>query len=677
MQPDAHPWAGLATDTELVGGERGERARVAITSYEFVGIVRNGGIGTASTELALALARDGHEVDLFFTGAADDGEEGFERWRRHYGERGLRLVGVPPPGVPDCDSVVHSAAHSLALYRALAERDRERPYDAIHFVESLGHGFYALLAQRLGIDFRRATTVVNTHSPRRWLAEAHGLPFDHPAELSDEFLENRCLELADVLVSPSAHVLEWLRERGVCLPERSYVQQYVTEFDLREATPPAPAPVEELVFFGRLEWRKGILTFCDALDLLAADPPPGLRRVTLLGKESIPLGTLRERGEAWPWELRAHTDFDRDAALAYLHQPGRLAVMASTMDNSPNVVYEAIGLGLAFLASRGGGTGELVHPDDFERVTYDPRDPELREVDPADPARTRAVHSGRVLAERLRAALAEMPRPARYAVPPDANREAHLAWHRAVGGREPGPPPQPLALGEPLAVAELATAGPIGEATVLLDTGVEPAPGLADALARAAAASPEAAFVVPLGEFELEPPGAPGTRTFLPTGGPAALGLVGNVVGAGVALARREALERIGVLGDPERAPLSVADVLTRAALAGERIDVLPGSLFRLTEPVVGHALSRAQPPAELMRPFDLMLPPQARDIAACAAHIYREEPELRHAAVEADHLAGLYADLARSPGVRAVRALRHPSLALRALRRRLGRRRG
>ncbi len=674
MGPTGSTWPGLSADTALLGGDRDGRARVAITSYEFVGVVRNGGIGTASTELALALAQEGHEVDLYFTGAPDDGEEGLERWRRHYGEEGIRLAAVPPPGLPNCDAVVHSAAHSLALYRALAERDRDRPYDAIHFVESLGHGFYALLAQQLGLDFQRATTVVNTHSPRRWLAEAHSLPFDHPIELSDEFLENRCLELTDVVLSPSAHVLDWLRERGVRLPERSYVQQYVTDFDRREAASPEPAPVEELVFFGRLERRKGILTFCDALDLLVDDSPSGLRRITLLGKESIPVETLRERAEAWPWELEIRTDLDRDAALAYLSEPGRLAVMASTMDNSPNVVYEAIGLGLAFLASRGGGTGELVHPDDFERVTYDPRDPELREVDPADPARTRAVHSGRVLVERLRAAAAATPRPARFAVPPDANREAHLAWHRAAAGREPAVRPEPLALGEPLAVAALGGDGPTGEAAIVLDVGVEPAAGLVDALAGAAAAAPDASFVVPLGEFEVEAPGVPGRSTFLPTGGPASMGLVGNVAGAGVVLARRDALERIGALGVAERSPLSVADLLTRAALAGERIDILPEPLWRLAEPLAGDSLSRAQTPAELMRPFDLALPPEAHDIAAAAARIYREEPKLRHAAVEADHLQGMYAQLARSRGVRVLNALRHP---LRAARRLFGRRRG
>lgn len=666
MNAAGRAWPDLSADAELLGGGDGTaKARVAIASYEFVGVVRNGGIGTACTELALALARDGHEVEAIFTGS---GEQDFERWQEHYRERGVTLERAPHRVDSRCDSVIHSAEHSLALYRMLKERDEERPYDAIHFVESLGHGFYSLLAKRNGLAFPRATTVVCTHSARRWLAEAHQIPFAHPAELSDEYLENRSLELADVVVSPSAHLLDWCRDRGVPLPRRSYVQQYVTEFDLRDASPPEPAPVEEFVFFGRLEPRKGIFSFCDALDLLAAQPPEGLRRIAFLGKESVSREYLAERATAWPWEWEIHSDLDRDAALEYLRAPGRLAVMASTMDNSPNVVYEALGLGLAFLASRGGGTGELVHPDDFERVTYDPRDPELREVDRAEPASTRPVHSGRVLAERLREVVATEPRPARFAVPPDANREAHLAWHRAVAAAAQAPPPGPASLPKPVDVRELqAAAAAGGDLLLLADPEAELVPRLEPALA-AAAASSGAAFITALGSFEVDVEGI-GETLFLPSGGPAAMGLVGNCAGAGVALARSEALERIGVLGDPERAPLSVAELLSRVALAGERIDVLPEALYRLPAAAAPDgSVARAQQTYALLRPYFLDLPPEARDIAACAARFYEEEPKLRAAAVEAAHLADLYAQISTSRSVRMTRPVRRFGRAVRRL---------
>lgn len=628
----------MAADIELLGETPGRPVRVAITSYEFVGVVRNGGIGTACTELARALAEDGHEVDLIFTGWGEDpSEDGFARWQRHYSGLGVGLERLDMGAVPNGDSVLYNAGYSLALYRMLKRRDEERAYDVVHFVESLGHGFYPLLAKRQGLAFGAATMVVGAHSPRRWLAEAHGMPFDHPVELGDEFMERRCLELADVVVAPSAHMLDWLRDHGTRLPARSYVQQYATSF---EQPPPTegsgPSPVEELVFFGRLEPRKGLMAFCDALDLLAGTDQARPRRVTFLGKESVTAAYLMERAARWPWECRVISDLDRDAALAYLGGPGRLAVMASTMDNSPNTVYESIALGIPFLASRGGGTAELVHPDDVERVTYDPRDEEEREVDPGDPARLRPVHSARVLADRLRVLLGDGSRPARFAVPPARNRELQVAWHR-VAASETAPAPLPPAVAAPIRVDELSAADPRGELTLLADGDVELDPRAVEVLAACAAAVPEAAFLTPLGSFPVEglPADAP-EREFMPTGGPAATGLLGNCAGAGVALARTDALARIGVFDGPDRAPVSIADLLARAVLSGERVDVVPELLFRLPAAAVPNgSLAYLRDPLELIRPYRLTLPEQARDIAALASRLGRESQALRVEAEE------------------------------------------
>ena len=42
------------------------KLRVCIASFDFVGPVRNGGVGTAFTSLAEALAAAGHEVTLLY-----------------------------------------------------------------------------------------------------------------------------------------------------------------------------------------------------------------------------------------------------------------------------------------------------------------------------------------------------------------------------------------------------------------------------------------------------------------------------------------------------------------------------------------------------------------------------------------------------------------------------------
>jgi glycosyltransferase involved in cell wall biosynthesis len=663
MRAPTRTWPGLEADISSLGAETaGGPARIAIVSYEFNGVVRNGGIGTACTSLARELAEDGHEVDLIFTGWADDpSDEAFDRWRKRYRKLDLTLERIDPEEIVSHDTVLYNASHSLALYRLLRDRDRERPYNVIHFVESVGHGFYSQLAKRQGLAFQSATMVVGVHSPRRWLTEAHGIPFDDPLEIGDEFLERRSIELADVVVSPSAHMLDWLEKHGVVLPARSYVQQYVTRFGRdpgprrigEAASNGGGSKVRELVFFGRLEPRKGLPVFCDALDLLADGEYADLERITFLGRP-VPFADVSsadyvlQRARSWPWECSVRDNLDRDAALDYLSVPGRLAVMPSSMDNSPNTVYEAIGLGIAFLASRGGGTAELVHPDDYERATYDPRDPEAEEIDPADLSRTRRRHTGRVLAERLEQTLAQPARPVRFAVDPVVNARAHVAWHRAAAAVVVDPvvavePADLSAVSSPaLAVADIGAASATDELLLLVDSEASLAPGVGDVLRRAAAACPDASFFTGLGSFETAGPDAASERHYLPVGGPPVAGLLGNCFGVGAALARRDALERLGILLDGLPPGAGVADVLARAALGGERIDVVPEVLYRLPAGSVrGDWLSGDLGPRRTLAAYKHALADQqACDIAGVATRALAEKARLEERVEAAESAA-------------------------------------
>lgn len=661
--PTQRRWRSLEADLELFDAEPGPArpARVAITSYEFNGIVRNGGIGTACTSLARALVAEGHEVDLFFTGWADDpSPEAFERWTGRYAAEGMRLHWFDQASlVRQYDAPVYGAAHSLALYRQLAEHDAERPYDVIHFVESVGHGFYSLCAKRQGLAFQSATTVVGVHSPRRWMAEAHGELFDSPEYIADEFLELRSLELADIVVSPSVHMLDWLTARGVRLPERSYVQQYVTDFEQTpngaERVTDDASQIDELVFFGRLEPRKGLVAFCEVLELLAKRSHRGLRKVTFLGRHASVDGMhsgkyIAERSERWPWEHEVLADLDRDDALEYLQQPGRVAVMASPMDNSPNTVYEAIGLRIPFVASSGGGIAELVHPDDRDEFTFDPCDLDQEK----DPRRTRHRYTGDSLLAHLERILAGPVRAARFAIDPVVNRDAHLAWHRAVaatggsGVHEVSPARQN---GSPqvttVDVADLGELEPRSpdDFVLLLDTGVECEPRLAAALLAAALSSSSSALVTSLGIKDLEADdGSTRESWFLPTGGPAPFGIVANCFGAGAVLASCATLERIGVLGGGQPSFAGgVAGVLARAAVGGEQIDIVPEALYRVpaTATSSGGLLSASQTAHESFAAYHcFFIDPGVRDLASIASRAHADASAMRTRAEAAERAA-------------------------------------
>jgi glycosyltransferase involved in cell wall biosynthesis len=554
------------------------KPRICIASYEFVGPTRTGGIGTAYTSLAEALADAEHEVTVLFTGWEEAHADPFSHWVRHYRERGIDLQRLPQAAPKAIETGHRHAVRSYEAYRHLSKLERERRFDVIHFPEVLGHGYYSLCARRLGVAFENTTIAIGTHSSTSWVLEANGTVFQAIDDFADDFIERRCVEMCDVLISPSAYMLDWMRDRGWRLPERHFVQQYARSLAAEPATiTAAEAPrgddvATELVFFGRLEPRKGLRVFCDALDRLAAEHPRSKANVTFLGKRASIDGAdavdyLHGREARWPWPVKVIDDLGQPAALAYLRSPGRrLTVIPSLADNSPNTVYEALALGIPFLASRVGGTAELIDTRDLGWATFDP------EADrPQFSARGTAALADR-LAEALRARTLEVPRAA---VAADACRNAHVYWHGAVRAT----PPAAEAQGAPVSVAVTEIGGEPtpadADALLFIPPGSGVTLGAIETLERAAATCD--AEVIAVAVVAGEKGGDQVTR--VPVGGPAIAGLLRRCFGDAAFMIRRDALDRLGGLSDEVDPADRAHHLLCRAAIAGMRIEVLPEPL--------------------------------------------------------------------------------------------------
>jgi glycosyltransferase involved in cell wall biosynthesis len=413
-------------------------ARVCIVSFEVSGMT-GGGIGTASTSLAETLARAGHDVTLLFTGWQEpDAAERNEHWRKHYAARGVRLAFARELGSSTVKNPHFPARSAYEVYAWLAG---EQPFDVVHLPENMGHGAYAQLAKAQGSAFARTTFVVGTHGPTRWAAEANRVALTREEFHVNDALERTSVALADVLLGPSRYLHDYMRERGWRLPARSHVQAYAVPTAVRaaaggsgDAATPSQLP-DEIVFFGRLETRKGVATLCDALDLLAAAGDLPSFSVTFLGPVAQVLGSaadayIEQRSEAWPWSWQIVSDRDQQGAAEYLSRPGVLAVMPSTVDNAPNTVTEAVALGIPLVGGGTGGTGELVaaeQRDDhmFAAAPSGPLAP-LRLDRPVPPP------AAAPLAELLRKRLTTPVEPARTPAASDAVDDAYDRWHRAV-----------------------------------------------------------------------------------------------------------------------------------------------------------------------------------------------------------------------------------------------------
>ncbi len=343
---------------------------IALVTREVADLTKNGGIGTAVRSLGEYLAlRGGHTVSLYYTGRPSLAIPCFARQMRR---RGIAFHCITPL------SGLLFRKQTGRILRAYAVLTKRR-HDVYLFHEFMADGFFCLRAKQRGEAFTGSLLGVVTHGSSLWVDEGNGRVADGGERTRVYAMERACCEQADFLVSPSRYLVGWMRERGWRLPEMTRCIPNLTS--LPDDTPPVRASSRldsaphELVFFGRLEERKGVRIFCDALLSLAPDLLAG-RRVTFLGKEAgfrtgairAALAPLAQRGVG----LSFLTGLDAPAARRYLCSDGIVALMPSLRENSPCAVAECLESRIPFLATSVGGGRELVREEDRGFAFVDP-----------------------------------------------------------------------------------------------------------------------------------------------------------------------------------------------------------------------------------------------------------------------------------------------------------------
>ena len=372
---------GLASLPRFEGTPR--RLRICIATEDIVGPVRNGGIGTTYAALAEFLVRGDHEVTILYLKGHEVENETLDHWIEHYGSKGIRFVPVPNYAHADRystgnDRWVH-ASYNLMRYLIA------HPMDVVHVSEWRGSGYLSLLAKRQGLALANTLFIVKTSSPWMW-NRLYGLqPLEGLDDLARVHGERRSVELADMVIGGSLHLLRWMLSQGYALaPNTTFVQPNVATFDhlaplqkLRDLQYGTRHPIDEIVFFGRLELRKGLLVFIQAINRLLREKRPLPRVITFLGKAGASitersggsvLEFIRSETAAWPTKVEIRSDLQQFEALEFLLAGDRLAVMPSIIENSSLAVYEAAICRIPFIASDSGGTPELVLAADRPHV---------------------------------------------------------------------------------------------------------------------------------------------------------------------------------------------------------------------------------------------------------------------------------------------------------------------
>ncbi|MEO8481953.1 MAG: glycosyltransferase [Acidobacteriota bacterium] len=384
--------------------------RVCIVTADITGPIRNGGIGSAYYSLARLLADAGHDVTVLYTLGTHSEQQRIGYWVRKYQTWNITFVPLPAPSGPELKGGIHVRT-AWNVYRWLSER----AFDVVHFHEWRGVGFYALHGRRQGLCLQNTIAVVGSHSPSLWHKEGMNELPNGVDDVELDFLERESVAMADVLWSPSHHMVRWMDTHGWQLPTRQFVHQYVMRERAAKA-PRAQHAIREFCFFGRLETRKGLDLFCAAVNrLVGRGRVP--ERVTFLGKIATVDGVdsaeyISRHAAGWPMPWQIVSTLDRNGAMEYLRGEGRLAVLPSRLDNLPYTVLECLGARVPFVASTIGGIPEMVHPGDREGVLFALRPDALAQV--------------------LAGALEHGLKPARFAMAPERTDRGWLSFHESL-----------------------------------------------------------------------------------------------------------------------------------------------------------------------------------------------------------------------------------------------------
>lgn len=381
-----------------------KRRRVCVVSYDILGPIRNGGIGTAMTATADLLSEAGYDVTILYPSRYSE-DKPISYWVRHFKDRGLCLESL--------FAEESGPQLSYLIYQWL----KARTFDVVHFHDWRGPGYWSFRAKRQGLAFSNTVLVCQIHGQTMWHLQSSSEFISDFSQLEWDYLERASVELADEIFSPSTYMIDWMGSRGWKIPANRLVTanllprsfQYVSYDDHRRR-------VDELVFFGRLESRKGLELFCSAVDRILRLGLP-IKQVTFLGKEGhvgndSAAAYLSRVTADWSVPFAIINDRDVFGAREYLSGDGRIAIIASSVENSPYTVLECLAAAIPFVAPRVGGIAELIAISDQDFTLFEPT--------PGD------------LARALQAALQNGARLARPSVDFRENRLRWLAWHERL-----------------------------------------------------------------------------------------------------------------------------------------------------------------------------------------------------------------------------------------------------
>lgn len=255
---------------------------------------------------------------------------------------------------------------------------REGPPDLIESQEYSGIAYFILHRKKQFDDyFRNIRLVLCLHTPKFVTDKINQLPIYKFPNLFIGEMERYCIEAADYVLSPSDFLLDFLNREYDIQVEHSQIvpnPYRVGAISILESS-----PNEEIVYFGRIQYLKGLDQLLVGLSALWDQGCKVVLRViggdSFFAPKNISYKSyLEKKYEKYIKERLIHFEgfmHPEEAHLKMLNS--RLVIVPSLFENFPYAVVEAMALGKLVLTTRNGGQREIIESG-VNGFTYDPTD---------------------------------------------------------------------------------------------------------------------------------------------------------------------------------------------------------------------------------------------------------------------------------------------------------------
>jgi glycosyltransferase involved in cell wall biosynthesis/GT2 family glycosyltransferase len=342
--------------------------KVAFPSYDVQTMNgRAGGIGSFIVHLARQLRARGDDVTIIALERRVDAE-----WRERYRSWGISLIEIQNEVAPERFPKIWSVTISEYLTPLLCD------FDIVYFCDVGGNAFNTVRMKRLGAAPMPVCVTV-MHGPLNWVHLLEDDKVELPDHLFHMFAERYSARHSDHVIAPSRSIADWADHQGWQLTRKPEILGLPFIPLAKSSVSQGSTKLSRIVYFARLERKKGFDLFVNAILKLHRETPGilvQLDEVVLLGHQNVEGASDWAREKLRPTGLPvAHLgNFDSQQAQSYLasHAADALVVIPSAFENFPYAVIEASLIsGLNIICTRGGGTPEIFSGRGEEQL-FDP-----------------------------------------------------------------------------------------------------------------------------------------------------------------------------------------------------------------------------------------------------------------------------------------------------------------